>query len=344
MMSSDKTSLLSHSAAAAAVLASATKSSAAEKEDKFLADIKSDDEDVRYAAWDIADQMDPEVIPALSELLAVDKPGVRKAADEALNNIVHSVGKEVNPAGLRANAGRPDAPGQLDKRQQVVAKLLDLLTGQRHNTEKATALRRLSLIATTDDVLAVAKLVHDPKLREEAVFCLERIPGKTSEEALLAALPDAAEDFKPRLLAALGHRRAEEAVSACLDAMKSSDTTIAMAGMKAAGRIGIGTGGQAQLPDYDSLSDWQKIEYTDSLLRYADAQARRGKPEDAFAIYQAALKRDEGHWQCAAIIGLAKIGTAEAAAAIFPKLKSDDNTVRITAQKAWVAMSKRSDG
>ena len=178
MTSSDKTSLLSHSAAATAVLASATKSSAAEKEDKFLADIKSDDEDVRYAAWDMADQMDPEVIPALSELLVGDKPGVRKAAAEALNNIVHSVGKEVNPAGLRANAGRPDDPGQLDKRQRVVAKLLNLLTGQRHNTEKATALRRLSLIATTDDVPAVAKLVHDSKTAGRGRFLSGANPGQ----------------------------------------------------------------------------------------------------------------------------------------------------------------------
>ena len=35
---------------------------------------------------------------------------------------------------------------------------------------------------------------------------------------------------------------------------------------------------------------------------------------------------------------------AETAAAIFPKLKSGDNTVRITAQQAWVAMTKQSDG
>ena len=344
MTSSDKNSLLARSAAAAAVLAAATKGRAAEKEDKFLADIESDDADIRYAAWDIAAQMDPEVIPGLSKLLAADNPGVRKAAAEALNHIVHAVGKEIDPAGLRANTGRPDDPGKADKRQQVVARLRNLLEGERDNTEKVTALRHLSLIASADDVPAIAKLVHDPKLREEAVFCLERIPGKTSEEALLHALPDAAEDFKPRILAALGHRRAEEAVSACLDAMKSSDNTMAMAGMKAAGRIGIGTGGQAQLPDYDSLSDWQKIEYADSLLCYADAQVAQGKPREAFPIYQAALQRDEEHLQCAAIIGLAKIGTAEAAAAIFPKLKSDDNTVRITAQKAWVAMSKRSDG
>ena len=346
MTSSDTTSLLARSAAAAAVLAAATKGRAAEKEDKFLADIKSDAADVRFAAWDIAAEMDPEVIPALSKLLVADKPGVRKAAAEALNNIVHSVGKEVNPAGLRANAGRPDNPGKSDKRQQVVGKLLEVLAGSGDHAENVAALRHVSLLATTDDVPVIAKFVADPKLREEAVFSLERIPGKTSEEALLVALPDAAADFKPRILAALGHRRAEEAIIACLDAMKSPDTTIAMAGMKAAARIGK-TGGQVKLPDYDSLSEWQKTEYTDSLLRYADAQVEQGNTEGAVTIYQAALKRDEGHWQCAAIIGLAKVGTAEAAAVIFPKLESDDNTVRITAQKAWVAMSnisKLSDG
>jgi HEAT repeat protein len=339
MTSSETISLLARSAATAAVLAAAAKGRAAEKEDKFLADISSDDPDVRFAAWDIAAEMDTAVIPALGKLLAAEDPGVRKAAAEALNNIVHSVGKEVNPAGLRANAGRPNNPGESDKRQQVVGKLLEVLAGSGDHAEKVAALRHLSLLATTDDVLAIAKFVADPKLREEAVFSLERIPGKTSEEALLAALPDAAEDFKPRILAALGHRRAEEAISACLDAMKSPDTTIAMAGMKAAARIGAKTGGQVKLPDYDSLSEWQKTEYADSMLRYADAQVEQGNTEDALPIYQAALQRDEGHWQCAAIIGLAKVGTAEAAAAIFPKLESDDNTVRITAQKAWVAMS-----
>ena len=339
MTSPDKTSLRARSAATAALVAAAAKGRATEKEDKFLADMKSDDPDVRFAAWDIAAQIDPEVIPALSKLLVADKPGIRKAAAEALNNIVHSVGKEINPAGLRANAGRPDDPGESDKRQQVVARLLEVLAGKHDNAEKVTSLRHLSLIATADDVPVIVKLVHDPKLGEEAVFCLERIPGKTSEEALLNALPDAADDFKPRILAALGHRRAQEAVSACLDAMKSSDKTIAMAGMKAAARIGAGGGGQVQLPDYDSLSDWRKTEYTDSLLRYADAQVEQGKPQEAFRIYQQALEREEEHLQCVAIIGLAKIGTAEAAAAIFPKLESGDNTVRITAQKTWVAMS-----
>ena len=104
-----RTAVLAAAAAAAALAVPAT-GRAGEKEDKFLADIKGDDAEARLAAWQIADQMDPEVIPALSQLLVSKKPGVRKAAAEALNHVVHSVGKELDPASLRANRGRPNAP------------------------------------------------------------------------------------------------------------------------------------------------------------------------------------------------------------------------------------------
>ena len=314
---------------------SASSATAAEAEDKFLAGIRSDDEDENYAAWSTADAVDPSVIPEVSSLLTSKKPNVRKAAEEALKNIVHAVGKVIDPRSLGANVGRPDDPGRMDPRQQVVMHLLAVVDGKRPLIEKTTALRHLSLIATTDDVGRIATLIYDPQLREEAAFCLERIPGKTSEEALLGALPSAAEDFKPRILAALGHRRADEAVSACIDAMKSSDTTLAMAGMKAWGRIGIGTGSGVTFPETDGLTDWQRIEFDDSLLRFADAQVEKGNPEEAMGIYLSNLAREEEHLQCAAIIGLAQIGTAKAVAAIFPKLRSDNNTVKLTARQAW---------
>ena len=322
---------------------SASSAAAAEAEDKFLAGIRSDDEDENYAAWTTADAVDPSVIPEVSSLLTSRKPNVRKAAEEALKNIVHAVGKVIDPRGLGANVGRPDDPGRMDLRQQVVMHLLSLVDGKRPLVEKTTALRHLSLIATTDAVGKIAALIHDPQLREEAAFCLERIPGKVSEEALLGALPSAADDFKPRILAALGHRRADEAVSACIDAMKSSDTTLAMAGMKAWGRIGIGTGSGVAFPETDGLTDWQKIEFDDSLLRFADAQVEKGNAEEAMEIYLSNLGRDEEHLQCAGIIGLARIGTADAAAAIFPKLRSDNNTVKLTARQAWERLGSEQD-
>ena len=93
-------------------------------------------------------------------------------------------------------------------------------------------------------------------------------------------------------------------------------------------------------PDTAGLSDFQKVEHLDSLLRYADAQVKQGNPGEAMRLYKTALDRPEEHWQCAAIIGIAKIGTSEAAVTIFPKLKSPDRKVRITAQKAWDGMAR----
>ena len=330
-------------AAGLATAAMAGSAKAAEAEDNFLAGIRSDDEDENYAAWSTADQVDPSVMPALAELLTSKKLNVRKAADEALKNIVHSVGKVINPSGLGANTGRPDDPGRMDERQAVVMQLHSVISGKGSETAKTTSLRHLSLIGTTDDVGRVAPLLHDARLREEAAFCLERIPGKASEEALLAALPSAADDFKPRILAALGHRQADEAAGAAIEAMRSSDSTLAMAGMKAWARIGTSGGMDVTFPETDSLSEWQKIEFDDSQLRYADAQLDRGNADEAQAIYTEALGRDEEHLQCAAIIGLANVGSAEAAAAIFPKLSSDDNTVRLTARQAWARLAAGDD-
>ena len=70
--------------------------------EKFLAGIRSDDVEVRFAAWTQAGEADPEVIPALGKLLVADQPGVRKAADESLKRIVHGVGKQ--PGGARRAA------------------------------------------------------------------------------------------------------------------------------------------------------------------------------------------------------------------------------------------------
>ncbi len=322
-------------ALATATVVAAGVAEAAEAEDKLLAGLRSDDEDANYAAWSTAEQADPSVIPAVSELLVSKKPNVRKAAEEALKNIVHAVGKTIDPRNLGANTGRPDDPGRMDRRQQVVMHLKGLVTGKRQEIEKVTALRHLSLIATTDDVGAIAAVIHDPRLREEVAFCLERIPGKAAEEALLSALAGAADDFKPRILAALGHRRADEAVDACVAAMGSEDQGMAMAGMKAWARIGTSTGEEIDFPDMDDLSAWEKVEFSDSMLRYADAQVEKGNTEEGERIYREALDSEQGHLQCAGIVGLAKIGTSAAAAAIFPKLSSADNTVRITAQQAW---------
>ena len=292
--------------------------------EKFLSEIKSDDAEIRYAAWIRAGEMDPEVIPPLGKLLVADQPGVRKAADEALKRMVHGVGKR--PGGARRAA---------------VVKQLIVLTGDgQAGWTRTIALRHLSLIGGDETVPAAANLLRNVELQEEAVFCLERIPGAASTQALIAAFPNVSDAFKPRILAALGHRQAEEATAVCAAAMESPNVEIMMAGLMSTARIGKKPSINVKPPKYDSLTGWQKIEYADSTLRYADAQVRRGNVADALQFYRGFLDRPEEHLQCAAIIGLSKTGSPEAAALIFPKLKSANRTVRITAGKAWAAMAK----
>jgi HEAT repeat protein len=292
--------------------------------EKFLSDIRSSDAEVRYAAWTHAGEMDPEVIPQLGKLLVAVEPGVRKAADESLKRMVHGVGKQ--PGGARRGA--------------VVKELIVLTADGQAAWTRTMALRHLSLIGGDETVPAAARLLRDAELQEEAVFCLERIPGTASTEALIGAFSSVGDSFKPRILAALGHRRAEEATALCAAAMESPNVEIMMAGLKSTARIGKKPSGNIKPPDYGSLTGWQKIEYTDSTLRYADDQVRRGNVEDAIKYYRDFLSRPEEHLQCAAIIGLGQTGSPEAAALIFTKLKSTNNTVRITAGKVWAAMAK----
>lgn len=290
---------------------------------KFLTDIQHDNADTRFAAWRAAGAVSSAVIPQLGKLAASDKPGVAKAAREALTTMAHSVGKDP------ADAKRPG----------VVKGLIELAGPASTLPVRVLAFRLLSSIAGEDTVPAIAKWIQSPELSEEVVYCLERIPGSASVKALIAAYPGAKDEFKPRLLAALGHLQAKEAVTLCAEAMKSPNTEIAVAGFKAYGRIGVKPASPAQIPDPKALSEWQRIDEMDSLLRYADAQAKAGNIADAMAIYKTALDRPEEHWQCAAVIGMAKIGTAEAAAVILPKMKSPNRTVRITAENAWKGMA-----
>jgi hypothetical protein len=289
---------------------------------KFLAAIRSDNADERFAAWRQAGDAPPSVIPELGTLSGGANPGVARAAAEALTTMVHSVGKD------------PASPN----RAAVVKGLLAVATNG-PLPARVHALRLLSNIAGEDSVPAIAVHLNSPELREEAVYALERIPGNASIQAIMTAYKTASDEFKPRLLNALGHRRAPEAAPFVAVAMRSSDPEIKLAAVRAYGRIGVNTTPPAAFPGPDTFQGWRRNEDMDSELRHADAMVAQGKMADAMAVYKTALASNEEHWQCAAIVGLGKIGTADAAAAILPAMKSDRRTVRITAQQTWRRMA-----
>ncbi len=291
-------------------------------EQKFLAAIRSDNADERFAMWRQAGEAPPSALVDLGKLAGGSNPGVARAAAEAMTTMVHSVGKDP------ASANGAD-----------IVKQLLVVADSAPTAGRVHALRLLSNIAGEDAVPSIAAHLHSPELREEAIFALERIPGKASSEAILTAYGSAAPEFKPRLLAALGHRRAPEAVALVAREISSSDKTIVLAAMRAYARIGVKATPAPRFPAPNTYSGFQRSEHLDSVLRFADAMAREGNTADAISVYKTALGMPEEHVQCAGIIGLAKIGTSDAADAIYPKLKSDNRKVRTTAQQAWRRMA-----
>jgi len=290
---------------------------------KFLADIQNADKDVRFAAWRSAGEQDAAVLPELARVAGDAQPGVRKAALEAMSTLTHSVGKS---AGATA--------AEVSKQLMAVASSAKFV-----NPVRTHALRLLSLIGGDEAVAPASKLLADADLREEAIFCLERIPGDASAQAITAAYATAPAEFKGRVLAALGHRRIESGVPHTVAAMRSADKELSLSGLRAYGRIGKKPATPVTLPAMTGLSGWQTIEYQDSRLRYADAQAAAGNTAEAMAVYKLTLARPEEHLQCAALIGIGKIGTPEAAATIHPLLKSPSRKVRITAGQVWIRMA-----
>lgn len=288
---------------------------------KFLNDLRSEDKDARFAAWRAAGEAPPSTIPELGRLAGGSDPGVAKAAKEALTTMAHSAG---------ANAA---------SRAAVVEGLIGLAQGTGVLAVRAHALWLLSHIGGDESVPVAVRLLADPALREEAVFCLERIPGASADNALIAAFQSVAEDFKPRILYALGHRRVKAAASLCREAAQSKSKDLSLAALRAYGRIGEKSAPIPAFADSPAMTGYDKYDALDSLLRFAEARAAQGDVSEALRIYKLAVARPEEHLQCAGVIGLSKLRTQEAVAALMPMLESTNPRVRITARQSWKRMA-----
>lgn len=293
---------------AAAVLASAVESRAAESQDEFLARVQNPSNDVKFAAWKVADQQDPSVIGPLSKLLLSEDPAVAKAAEESLNKIVHSVGKDKN-----------------DPKRKAVSQQLQKMLDEGPDSLKVYALRAFSLVGDDEVVPVITPWLEKQEMREEAVYALERMPGSVSAKALLDALAPAPRDFKPRVIAALGHRKIEEAVAPLAAIMGGSDTDLAIDAMKALARIGKKVPEGTDVPEFDSLTPRQKAAFLDSTLRYADAQVKNGNGGEAAFLYNYFFTMDEPeqaeeHFHCAAIVGMSKIDSPDVVEKIASRL------------------------
>ena len=122
-------------------------------------------------------------------------------------------------------------------------------------------------------------------------------------------------------------------------AIRSEDKGIGVAAAKALARIAPDIADFPALASEVGLTETQQTELIDSRLRFADSQAKAGNKSTALDFYKSILTRNEEQFQCAAIVGIGKLGTADGAALLLPKTKSSNRNVRMTAQKVWKGMA-----
>jgi HEAT repeat protein len=177
-------------AAAAGAVASVARAADAAAVDELIAKIKSQDEKVRTRAWLGAGQVGAAAVKPLAETMTDANREVALAAKRALAQIVHDAGR----------------PGANQQEKAVMAELPLLLGDERPAAVRREVLWLISEIGGDESVDAVAALLTNTELREDARCVLQRIPGDKSLAALRAGLKSLPADFRPAVAESLRAR------------------------------------------------------------------------------------------------------------------------------------------
>jgi hypothetical protein len=264
---------------------------------------------------------------ALAALIGGSDPAAEKCAVECINQIVHSVGKSTQ-----------------GRKRDAVAKELIQLIDEKNLHHSTLALRWLSLIADGEEVEKIAPYLKNAALFEEAVFCIERIPGGAADTALLNALDTVPDAHKERVCVALGHRQCKAAGQKLIALMQSSNLDLAMKASEAFTRLGIAAPDDATPPSFELLSPQQKRTYVDGLFRYCDTLITKKLDVDfARKTLYGLLNNDRyemsEHVLCAAMVCQSKLDEESSVREIGKKLAYEKSyIVRKTAENLLIAM------
>lgn len=312
--------------AGAAVLAAAQTSRAALSEEAFLNKVQSEDATERRDAWMQAGEQNPAVIAKLGPLVVHTHLGVAQAAEYSLTNLVNAVGKD------------PEDP----RRGEVVQQLMQLFRSNSQDVQ-VLSLRLLSHVASENEAEEIARFINVPGLCEEAVYCLERIPGEKATQALVDSMDQAPSHFQQRILTALGFRDDSVGLEALGRAMESPDVDTALTAMKSIARIGKRppVGRPPQLKEGD-VTARQFREYCDCYLRICDAYIASEsyeRPLEILGKMQSDIVPNHEHIHSAVLVCLSGIPRAEAARMAIEQMETHPSyIVKDTAKKALISM------
>jgi len=178
--------------------------------DGLIAGIKSSSAEVRTEAWQSAGKAGAPAVKPLAKVMTDDDLEVARAAKRALWQIVRYTGR----------------PGANLERRAVETELVGLLGDDQPVAVRREVLWMLSEIGARRSIEAIAGLLKNEDLREDARMALERIPNRRSLAALKAGFEAAPEDFKPNIAQSLRKRGEEVAGYPCQKLVPTKKTDV----------------------------------------------------------------------------------------------------------------------
>ncbi len=253
--------------------------------------IADESPDVRAQAVADAGPLGAAAIGALGQRLD-DDPPTGLIAHKALTRIVH-------------HAARPDADTE---RVAVAAELAKLVATELSDTARREVIHLLSLVAGENEVPALAALLENKAVAQDACLALERIPGNVSAQALIGAIALSTPALRLQLMPALANRRVSAAIPVLEAEARGPDAEIAWAALDALARLGVSP--LEVFPPSPAFTQEQKRAYGDAFIAAGHANEEMGRNDMAERVYAyIASSSPPDHRLCAALTGLARVGS-----------------------------------
>ncbi len=209
-MSNNKLKQASLAAGAVAVTAGTAGAAKTKAVDEFVAKVRNKNDKVRAEALLSAGEIGAPAVKSLAKVMADKDVEVSRAGKRALWKIVR-------------HAGRPRAR---DEKKAVITELVGLLGDDQPTSVRREVLWMLSEICGRTSIKAIATLLSNKELREDARMVLQRIPGRQSLAALKAGLKAAPEDFKLNIAQSLRQRGVKVRGLACVKLVPTKKTNV----------------------------------------------------------------------------------------------------------------------
>lgn len=201
---------MSLAAAAGVVMGGEAGAARKKRVNKLIAKIKDDSAEVRTEGWLDAGGFGAAAVKPLAEAMQHKELEVARAAKRALWKIVRHVGR----------------PKARKEKRAVETELVGLLKDEQPVSVRREVLWMLSEIGRRGSVEAMAALLSNKELREDARMALERIPGKQSVKALVEGFESSPEDFKLNMAQSLRKRGQKVRGYSCVKLVPKKKTNV----------------------------------------------------------------------------------------------------------------------